>query len=52
VAEERKRDALQQRRQDERQAAANEAAKKEIDRRENEKMLEAEWIADMQLQLS
>jgi hypothetical protein len=51
VAEERKRDALQQRRQDERQAT-NEATKKEIDRRENEKMLEAEWIADMQLQLS
>jgi hypothetical protein len=49
VAEERERDALQQRRRDKRQAAANEAAEKEMDRREEEKMMEAEWIADMQL---
>jgi hypothetical protein len=52
VAEERERDASRQRRRDARQAAANEAAEKEIDRREEEKMLEAEWIADTQLQLS
>ena len=52
VAEERERDALQQRRRDKRQAAANEAAEKEMDRREDKKMMEAEWIADTQLQLS
>jgi hypothetical protein len=52
VAEEKERDASQQRRRDERQAAANEVAEKEMDKREEEKMLEAEWIADTQLQLS
>jgi hypothetical protein len=49
VAEERERDASRQRRRDERQAAADEAAEKEMDRREEEKMLEAKWIADTQL---
>jgi hypothetical protein len=52
VAEGRERDASWQRRRDERQAAANEAVEKEMDKREKEKMLEAEWIADTQLQLS
>jgi hypothetical protein len=46
VAEERERDASWQRRRDERQAAVNEAVEKEMDKREEEKMLEAEWIAD------
>ena len=35
MAEERERDALRQRRRNEREAAANKAAKKEMDRRED-----------------
>jgi hypothetical protein len=52
VAEEKERDASRQRRRDERQAAADEASMKEIERREEDNIQQAEWIADTQLQLS
>jgi hypothetical protein len=52
VAEEMEGDASQQRRRDVRQAAANKAVEKEMDKREEEKKLDAERIADTQLQLS
>jgi hypothetical protein len=52
VAEERERDALQQRQRDERKAGAEEAAEKEMDRREEERLHKADWVADAQLQLS
>lgn len=50
VAEEREGNASRQRqrRRDERQAAANEAVGKEMNKREEEKMLEADWVADTQ----
>jgi hypothetical protein len=57
VAEERERDALQQRRRDERAAAALSIADaaleaQEEERREEEDLMEAAWVADTQLQLS
>jgi hypothetical protein len=52
IAEEKERDASRQRRRDERAAAALVAANKALAAREEEKLAEAAWVADTQLQLS
>jgi hypothetical protein len=52
IAEEREQDALQQRRRHEREAAALTAVNLEQERYEERRMLEADWVADTQLQLS
>jgi hypothetical protein len=52
IAEERERDALRQRRRHEREAAALAAVDLEQERHEERRMLEADWVADTQLQLS
>jgi len=57
IAEERERDALRQRRRDEREAAASAAADEALEAREREReeerdLVEAAWVADIQLQLS
>lgn len=51
VAEERERDASRQRQQKEREAAALEAADIQVEAQEEARILEAEWVADTQLEL-
>jgi len=52
IAEERERDASRQRQRQEREAAANAVADLEHEAEEERRMLEADWVADTQLQLS
>jgi hypothetical protein len=46
VAEEKERDASRQQRREEREAAESVAAEAEMERQEEERIMEAEWVAD------